>query len=774
MEQVFEQFAQDYEVSVNKKIFDEDDQRAAYNPVIFVFIGDKVQEGINIVSKDIEDKWDNSQGVLYLNINSNNKIQKENVYNLQIPYDNDKKEDLRHKLYEDFLKNKEILAELNDQIIKIKNKILDYGKLYSFHEKVNISVITRVDDPLNVLAVPITLLLKSKLGEYFKIIYSDLFELIEERDESVSVGYSSAVAMSFFMEIEHANNSEFTFEENIDVQKDGIEIPVKKARGEVYDLVYVLGDRNSDGFPVADFGKKSFEIISYISLLKNRKVTNDKFAYENHHYNEDSFKRSIASKNGKQTYISAGIGKLKRPNRAIALTVLQVFYDNLLKVTKNQSDKSMEDVLKIFKFDFNSLNAKVEELIPKDIKLSEMNAIMYASEGVSPSALDGMNYFRAEQRVYGDNLQRFFKNNFQDVVSRRLEELKVIEDVKNTIFNDIALNINYGIYSAYEWTKEEAVVAELRRIRRNLEVELESYNRELKGCYDDRVSIPFTLRLFKDKAMASFKDKLFNNIYGLRLGLLRREAFLALIKKYEEVMLQCNEEIKDYIEEMEAIKKELDEAADRSINESEGYVGQNIKTYYTNVVLDVVTGLEKQIGPNFYFEDRFLGNFCEALRMGKEEVNKRLINICSKYILSKKFFLESFEEELHHRANVLVRTADNKVLSKKELFDRLYEILDGESKVNVHLLDYYIDNKYEEKYFFGDFESEFIRYAFDADYSSRTYALGCVHEKRSSGIEKLSLMGGFFIEHLRYYENSKKYFNHYKERGYKLMGLNLE
>ncbi len=94
--------------------------------------------------------------------------------------------------------------------------------------------------------------------------------------------------------------------------------------------------------------------------------------------------------------------------------------------------------------------------------------------------------------------------------------------------------------------------------------------------------------------------------------------------------------------------------------------------------------------------------------------------------------------------------------------------------INLRLLEYTQEHRYEEKYFFGDAESEFIRYAAAADETSRIYKLGVVHEKRSSGVEKLNLMGGFHLEDLMYYRNGKVYYETYVQNGYEFHGIDAE
>lgn len=46
-----------------------------------------------------------------------------------------------------------------------------------------------------------------------------------------------------------------------------------------------------------------------------------------------------------------------------------------------------------------------------------------------------------------------------------------------------------------------------------------------------------------------------------------------------------------------------------------------------------------------------------------------------------------------------------------------------------------------------------------------------MHEKRSSGVEKLNLMGGFHLEDLMYYRNGKAYYETYVQNGYEFHGV---
>jgi hypothetical protein len=61
MDTLYKQFVQEYEDSVDIHIYNGDDQRSVNNPALFVFIGDKITEGLKFVYEDIKKKCNNSK-----------------------------------------------------------------------------------------------------------------------------------------------------------------------------------------------------------------------------------------------------------------------------------------------------------------------------------------------------------------------------------------------------------------------------------------------------------------------------------------------------------------------------------------------------------------------------------------------------------------------------------------------------------------------------------------------------------------------------------------
>lgn len=193
--------------------------------------------------------------------------------------------------------------------------------------------------------------------------------------------------------------------------------------------------------------------------------------------------------------------------------------------------------------------------------------------------------------------------------------------------------------------------------------------------------------------------------------------------------------------------------------------------YYRSVTEEVMKDIETRRGGDIFFSERFMGSLSELLRRGRDAVAERLIEICRRELLTAGPFTLPFEEELLRRANVAAAYENRDIVSKEELFKQLYRSLEEEAAMNVRLFEYTQEHRHEEKYFFGDSASEFLRYAFGADETTRIYRLGFVHEQRRSGVEKLNLMGGFHLEDLLYYRNGKVYYETYAGNGYELHGL---
>jgi len=165
MNHEFIKFAQKYDDELSKVIYKRNEKMSAFNPIVFLFIGSKVKDSMSYISDTINNKWENGSGFIYLYISEDELEERDNLMSFKLNKVEASKEILRSKIYECFLKDKPQLERLNTKVMDIKQGILEKSREFSFCERISISVITRVDDPLNSLVVPITALIKSKLEE---------------------------------------------------------------------------------------------------------------------------------------------------------------------------------------------------------------------------------------------------------------------------------------------------------------------------------------------------------------------------------------------------------------------------------------------------------------------------------------------------------------------------------------------------------------------------------------------------------------------------------
>src|SRR5690606_23693163 len=89
----------------------------------------------------------------------------------------------RKELWQAFCNDNRHLLELNRALRQISDRIADYGRLYASFDRLHLAVITRVDDPMNVLVPELTLLAQSILQQSFKSIQMDMYALICEREQ---------------------------------------------------------------------------------------------------------------------------------------------------------------------------------------------------------------------------------------------------------------------------------------------------------------------------------------------------------------------------------------------------------------------------------------------------------------------------------------------------------------------------------------------------------------------------------------------------------------
>ncbi|OAB31590.1 transcription initiation factor TFIID [Paenibacillus macquariensis subsp. defensor] len=830
MKELLKRFATEYAIAEEKLDGREDDQSSIHYPAVFVFIGDKVSDAIKPIMEIHDKKWDNSSGVMYVHVASEGGKGKDksfnptenhstNRYDVQSGMDREDKsttqsrltrfelppktegsgntgvgigesadtstsantgantsgaKSLRKDLYTSFYENERHLFELNRALRQVSHNISDFGRMYSSFDRIHLTFITRVDDPLNVFLPEISLLAKSIFSQSFKSVQMDLYGLISEK-EVEAFGYSHSVGVAFLRELEYMQQSDYTFSANLHVTEDGISIPVTHAPSPLFELAYLLSDKNERGISLFDNMQDNYEIICHVNLLKNRKRKDIQQQSSNRNYNNMSFKSNIKSESGREGFVSAGFSKVKRPNQSIALAVLYHFYRQMITRMKNGVQLTNKGKLAFFGIDPQAISNRVKALMPDEDKIEEMTGIMMHQ--TSFNALKRLTLHEAEHELYGDGCETYFRNNYVKEIQARLDDIKIGDELSLSVKKQMLERPEIGFFQVAEWSDEldqsGSVMSDLRSTIRETSNELESAKAELAQCYLSIVEEQSFSRLpLMDKHnLRSFIRYLLDTVYRRKRHILQLETELKLHQRVEAELSHMHKHYRQQAEQMERLEETLRVAALESIRTADDYIGQNIMEYYEVVTEDVVRDIEAKRGTSVFFEDRYLGSITELLDVGMDHLVEKLIHICRNNILTAEPFAQTFEEELLRRANVTIDYSNKQVLSKDDLFKKLYRTLEEHAAINVRLLDYTQEHRYEEKYFFGDAESEFIRYSLGADETSRIYKLGYVHEKRSSGVEKLNLMGGFHIEDLMYYRNGKMYYETYLKNGYEFHGL---
>ncbi|MDP4097294.1 transcription initiation factor TFIID [Paenibacillus sp. P96] len=778
MSEKLRQFAEAYASAEDQLIGSGDGRSSIHYPAVFLFIGGRCGMALKTVMEINSRKWDNSAGVAYIHVAAQAEALRTSggAFGHVIPpleeLDNKTK---RSGLHRAFYNNEEQLVQLNAVLRKAGRQLAEYGKLYSSFERVHLSVITCADDALNAVVAEITLLADYILGQSFKSVQTDLYTLMEESPEE-QYGYSSAINVAFLRELEWMQSPEFTFSAPLHMTEERLAIQVEHAPAPLFDLVYLLSDKDERGMIVQDELRQNCEMICHIQLLKNRSRTAEQYRPQDGGYNNTSFKNNIMTGSGRAGYVSAGFSRVKRPNESIALTVLYHFYVQLLERLKSSRDWSMREKLAYFGLDASDRTALLDSLLPDRSAIGDMTGLM--TSGVGYGSLKRMTLQEAEKALFGEGCRMFFRQNFEEEAADRLRSF----DTESWLRSKVSLSAaagDAGIYELLEWTDEQeagSVLSALRSLIRDMARDLAVSGAELEALYAASVEDqPFQrLPLLDKHNTRSLIRYLTETVYSHKLNMLRLYTELEILRRCEAVLEQFHRQTQVLAAELEQVKLELRTASEDSIRLADQYTGQNLFEYYEHVTAAIMTETETRRGRQVFFEDRFMGPAAELLHNGMEGLVDRLLLTCRSLILSAEPFKQTFEEELLRRANVASDYNNRQIVPQDELFKRLYRTLEENAVIHVRLLDYTHEHRYEERYFFGDYEGEFLPYALGVDDTSRLYKTGFVHEKRSSGVEKLQLMGGFHTEDLMVYRNGKTYYETYTANGYELHGIAVE
>lgn len=759
MEKLLQDFAGMYKQRIAEEIYKGDESRTVRNPILFVFIGDRSKDALVHIQKEVLNKWKNGEGMLFLQIGETVVEEKDRVYSFGVSTPIDKDKAYRQKIYKLFYENSKGLLELNQTIGKIRNHISKVGNLYATCEKVHICIISQVDDPLNVLVQDIGVLLKTKIGEKFKQVAMDFYGLIQEQEEK-DYSINCATAMSFFRELEYMQSEEFYFKGDLEIVEENMFADPIEKRGPLFDLNYFLSNKNEKGILSQKYMENNYRMIATMNILKNRYDLKGFNETNNQLYNDGRFKQQLLSSDNRNAYVSLGLGKVQRPNKRIAFTVLLHFYNYIFKRIKKEGQENESLRVQIFGYDRIALKKTANKIVPDEENLNDMQGIL--SVHMKSNEASKQTFKELENNLYGDVAQGFFKDNFEKVAADQLGAYRINQALKDS----------HGFFWIDKDT-EKTVLLELHSVEKSLTQDMVQLENELNDLYHSRISTQ-QLRLFpwaEKKNMREIKKLLFQSIYTKKLEILTCKIQIELVKMYGKKAQEIYEKSIKQIEELNQIGVSIKKAVRSYEKEQDGYLEKNIKEYYKTVTDNLLVTMEKRMLENFQFDDRFMGNPYILLDQGKEAFLKQLIKVCEKDILSNNVFKESFEEELLNRANVAVTYGDQGTLTKQDLFDKLYFTLEEASNINIYTYRYTQKNPHTEKYYFGDYYSDLMQYIFKEGEQREHQSVGCIHEKRTSGIEVLRIMGGFRIQDLIYIKSCKKYYDLYLKEGYLFHGI---
>ncbi|MCP3780666.1 transcription initiation factor TFIID [Paenibacillus sp. MZ03-122A] len=775
-------YAADYAAAEDQLIGSGDGRSSIHFPSVFLFIGDRMNPVMNTIADINRTKWDNSTGVTYIQIRSQedhaavDRSVDAIVHTIAVPEESGH-QTIRRDLHQAFYTHESQLIELNTALRRASGHLADYGRLYSSFERVHLSILTTADDPMNVLIPEITLLAEYIFAQSFKSVQMDLYVLVNESDQAVQFGYSSATSVAFMRELDYIQSPEYTFTAPLHMTEDKLTIPVTHAPSPLFDLVYVLSDKNERGVTVPNSLRESCDIICHIQLLKNRYQAGDSYRSQDGGYNNTSFKNNIMTESGRQGYVSAGFSRVNRPNQSIALTVLYHFYVKLLERMRTEQEWDIRDKLNYFGLDAAERGRTRNDLVPGNEAITDMSALM--TSGASYGSLKRMTLREAEEALFGQGCEAFFRDNCERIVHKRLGDFQAESGLQSAVNAAAKEYPEIGLFELTDWTDENKtgnVLTAIRGLIRDTSNDLQISAAELDTLYSGRVEDqPFQRLPLMDKHnVRSLIRYLTETVYGHKLHMLRIQADLELLRRYELALEKWHAQAQHITVQLSSLERELHQAATDSIRQADSYTGQNLFEYYERVTEDVMRELESKRGKSIFFDTRHMGPVSGLLDGGLSSLVDRLTQTCRTLILSSQPFNQTFEEELLRRANVAAAYENRLVVPKDELFKKLYQTLEEHGGINVRLLDYTHEHRYEEKYFFGDYEGEFLPYAMDVDITSRIYKLGFVHERRSSGVEKLHLMGGFHLEDLMVYRNGKTYYETYTANGFVFHGIDVD
>ncbi len=771
MKDLIRQFAFEYEREIDGQLFREDEQRSIHNPIVFLFLGEKCAPTLSSLVEEAELGWNSGGAVPYIHVAAKETITRDNVFNYPFELPPVDKKCLRPEIHRAFFQGKEPLIQLNRLIRRVSGHLSRHGESFGTLESLNLAVVTRADDPLNVLLPEITLLARTILQEAYKNVQTDLYVLLQERQGEEESGYTQALESSFLRELDQLQQADYRFSARLLVTEDGIELPVEHLRGPLFALTYLLGDKDERGVLHASQPARQSRLISKLILLKNQSVAPD--SGQSDRFNRMQFWRSVTSASGKPAYASAGMARLKRPNQAIAITVLDAVYRRMLERLEDTEEIDPDWLRATLGLDSSSLARRVESVLPAVERLEEMHGLMSYDRPFGQ--ISQLTVRQAELELFANSAEHFFEQNFAGRARQALERESLAARLHQQLEEIVVADERHGLFAAYEWTRDahkgKSLYADLHRAMRDVSGRLERAKAELADFYQqpaDALELPKIGWFAREKQrLQQLIRVLLTEVYGRKYEILYLQLQLTLLEASLAALHDAHQQYSKRVGRLYELREMIRAIAHESVRIASTDVGRNIPEYYGAIVSQKLDSLEAKYGIRFYLANRFVGH--PGWRDAEETQSwlRRLTSFCRTQVMKSPPFLQSFEEELLQRTNVMTDYGNQQVLTREALFAELFRRVEEQAAIRVQLLQFTQKHRYEEAYYFGDAESRWVRYAMERDREYHTYKLGCIHERRSSGIEKVKLMGGFHLENLHAYQNGLKYYHSYLENGFR-------
>lgn|GEM_PF-2683111 len=360
-------------------------------------------------------------------------------------------------------------------------------------------------------------LLRKHFEEDFPVVHMSLFILLSESNLQEDFEARSAASLTLLKKVDSF-----------------------QSKSPIYNLAWLLSDRNERGMVSEENEKKNFEIIAALLFLNPQ---------------DSHFEESIPT-----SFASAGMAHLTKPHREIAFSVYRRVFSWLLKFNK---ESSAVDVL-----EHPAVLAAVG-LPPSEEKMAQ-DIESIAANNIKGRALHKKSIREAEEMLFGDRVRLFYEANFCHSVDMADFD---VEAVMAAVREQIA---QAGL-SAAEAYRDNYLITAIK----DIESRIAGYAQELELRYQS---------LYYHKTFQAIKRDAIVGIYVVRSQMER-------LMRLKNVMDIIQEALTAFCGRCEAFSRMLAEA-EEALN-AEAVPGLHISEYYEQAAERVMEEYVSKNGENF-------------------------------------------------------------------------------------------------------------------------------------------------------------------------------